>query len=118
MLLETNKLELKERVTSTIIVEVQRGTNKPYYITSKGLRPEGVYVRQGSSSVPAGRTAIRKMIKATDGDSYEALRSLNQELTFEKAKRVFSEKGIEWGPAQLRFLGITDIDDLYTKYLN
>jgi ATP-dependent DNA helicase RecG len=62
MLLETNKLELKERVTS------------------KGLRPEGVYVRQGSSSVPAGTTAIRDMIKATDGDSYEALRSLNQEF--------------------------------------
>ena len=68
--------------------------------------------------MPAGTTAIRDMIKATDGDSYEALRSLNQELTFEKAKRVFSEKGIEGGPAQLRFLGITDIDDLYTKYLN
>ena len=47
------------------------------------MRPEGVYVRQGYSSVPATDTAIRRMIKETDGDRFEAMRSLNQELTFE-----------------------------------
>ena len=28
--------------------------------------------------------AIRRMIKETDGNRFEAIRSLNQELTFEK----------------------------------
>lgn len=60
-------------------VSVEKGTASPYYLPGKGLRPEGVYVRQGASSVPASETAIRNMIKATDGDKCESARSLNQE---------------------------------------
>lgn len=65
-----------------IKITVQKGTDSPYYIAKKGLRPEGVYVRQGASSVPASEHAIRRMIKETDGDTFEVMRSLNQELTF------------------------------------
>ena len=36
-----------------IIITVQEGTNKPYFLAEKGLKPSGVYVRQGTSSVPA-----------------------------------------------------------------
>ena len=53
--------------------------------SKKGLHPEGVYVRQGYSSVLATNTAIHRMIKETDGDHFEDMRSLNQELTFEPA---------------------------------
>lgn len=59
------------------------GTERPYYIAKKGLRPEGVYVRQGYSSVSATNTAIRRMIKETDEDHFEEMRSLEQNLTFE-----------------------------------
>lgn len=52
--------------------------------------PEGVFVRQGYSSVPATNTAIRRMIKETDGDYFEEMRSLEQDLTFEAAKKEFS----------------------------
>ena len=38
---------LKENGTQIIAVDIQRGTDRPYYIAKKGLRPEGVYVRQG-----------------------------------------------------------------------
>lgn len=72
-----------------VSVIIQRGTDRPYYIAKKGMRPEGVYVRQGYSSVPATDTAIRRMIKETDGDRFEAMRSLNQDLTFETVKREF-----------------------------
>ena len=41
-----------------IVVNVQRGTARPYYLSGKGVRPEGVYIRQGASSVPASETAI------------------------------------------------------------
>lgn len=34
-------------------ISVSEGANKPYYLKSKGLKSSGVYVRQGSSSVPA-----------------------------------------------------------------
>ncbi len=70
-----------------VAVDIQQGTERPYYIAQKGLRPEGVYVRQGYSSVPATNTAIRRMIKETDGDHFEEMRSLEQNLTFESAKK-------------------------------
>lgn len=81
-----------------VAVEIQRGTERPYYLAKKGLRPEGVYVRQGTSSVPATTTAIRRMIKDTDGDSFEAMRSLEQNLTFQAAAKEFEVRNIGiWG---------------------
>ena len=56
---------------SVVRVTVQRGTARPYYLQKKGIRPEGVYVRQGASTVPATDTAILNMIKETSGDSYK-----------------------------------------------
>lgn len=41
-------------------VEVQHGTGYPYYLGSKGLRPEGVFVRRGASTVPASEAEILK----------------------------------------------------------
>ena len=79
------------------------------------MRPEGVYVRQGSSSVPATDMAIRRMIKETDGDRFEAMRSLNQELTFETAKKEFALRNIDFGPQQMRTLKLLDQDDLYSN---
>ena len=45
-----------------IAVDVQQGTERPYYIAKKGLRPEGVYVRQGHSSVPANLFSFSSFI--------------------------------------------------------
>lgn len=98
-----------------IVVTVQRGTERPYYISGKGLRPEGVYVRQGASSVPATENAIRQMIKETDGDKYEEVRSLNQDLTFEVAAVEFQARGIAFGHSQMKTLGIVNADELYTN---
>ena len=50
---------------SIVAVQMQCGAHRPYYLTAKGLRPEGVFVRQGTSSVPASDTAILQMIKET-----------------------------------------------------
>lgn len=98
-----------------IIITVLRGTARPYYLAGKGVRPEGVYVRQGSSSVPASETAILNMIKETSGDCYEASRSLKQELTFEKTAKYFAKKGIDFGKAQMRTLKLIGSDDTYTN---
>ena len=98
-----------------IAVSVQRGTDRPYYIAKNGMRPEGVYVRQGYSAVPATDTMIRRMIKETDGDSFEAMRSLEQELTFEAAEKEFLLRDIEFGVQQMRTLGLIDSDGLYSN---
>ena len=106
---------IEENGKEIVAVDIQRGTDRPYYLAKKGMRPEGVYVRQGYSSVPATDTAIRRMIKETDGDRFEAMRSLNQELTFEAAKKEFDLRNIEFGPQQMRTLKLVDQDNLYSN---
>lgn len=98
-----------------IVLTVQRGTARPYYLHSKGVRPEGVYVRQGASSVPASETAILNMIKETSGDCYEDARSINQQLTFEKATPYFNKKGVDFGDAQKRTLNLISKDGTYSN---
>ena len=96
-------------------ITVNRGTARPYYLAAKGIRPEGVYVRQGVSSVPASESAILSMIRETAGDSYEEARSLIQELTFNEAGFVFENKQIPFGEAQKRSLGLIGEDGTYTN---
>ena len=98
-----------------IAVHVQRGTRRPYYIAEKGLRPAGVYVRQGSSSVPATEDAIRQMIKETDGDRFETARSISQDLTFREAKAAFAKQKLSFGEVQMKTLGIKTSDGIYTN---
>lgn len=106
---------IEENGKKIIEISVQRGTNRPYYIAKKGMRPEGVYVRQGYSSVPATDTAIRCMIKETDGDRFETMRCLDQELTFEDTKKEFQFHEIELGPQQMRTLKLVENDGLYSN---
>ena len=97
-------------------ITVTEGTNKPYYLKSKGLKPSGVYVRQGSSSVSASPEQIRQMIKESDGDTFEEIRSLDQDLTFEAAKNAFKRYGVEFSTKKYRTLGMTQkSDDIYTN---
>ena len=44
--IKTEKYDNKD----VIIVDIQSGPNKPYYLADKGLKPSGVYLRHGSSS--------------------------------------------------------------------
>ncbi|MCR4661012.1 MAG: putative DNA binding domain-containing protein [Clostridia bacterium] len=96
-------------------ITVNKGSMSPYYIASKGIRPEGVYVRHGTASIPATETAILSMIKETTGDSFEDTRSLNQNLTFVQAEQEFINAGIPFADAQKRSLGIIGRDNCYTN---
>jgi len=104
-----------ETSKSIIVITVQEGTNKPYYLAEKGLKPSGVYVRQDSSSVPASHEQIREMIKLTDGDKFETARSLIQNLTFQAATEEFTKRNVTLGKNQMRTLGMVGQDGLYTN---
>lgn len=101
---------------NTILIEVSEGTAKPYYIKSKGIKPSGVYVRQGASSVQASQEQIRMMIKLSDGDIFEALRSIEQNLTFEQTRKVFTRQKVDFSADKFPALGIQNISDkMYTN---
>ena len=97
-------------------IAVSEGSNKPYYLKGKGLKPNGVYVRQGTSSVPASPAQIRQMIKESDGDAFEEMRSMEQNLSFEAAANAFEKYGVPFGKEKYRALGITQKnDELFTN---
>ena len=100
---------------AVVVLTVQRGTARPYYLVGKGIRPEGVYVRQSGSSVPASETAILNMIKETSGDRYEDARSINQQLTFEKAESYFAKHNLSLSEQKKRTLNIIGSDGTYTN---
>jgi ATP-dependent DNA helicase RecG len=113
MFTEVYLLEMENK--PVVAVNVQRGTARPYYLAAKGVRPEGVYVRQGSSSVPASETAILNMIRETSGDRYEDARSLNQQLTFDETAAYFARREVPFGEKQMRTLNMVSEDGTYTN---
>ena len=97
-------------------ITVGEGSYKPYYLKAKGLKPSGVFVRQGTSSVSASLEQIRAMIKESDGDTFESMRSMEQDLTFKSAKEAFKRYNIEFSKTKYRALGITtQADELYSN---
>ena len=108
--------EVKEIEEEKIVaVTVQKGTDRPYYLASKGLKPSGVYVRNGTSTDPATDAAIRKMIKETDGDCFEEKRSLEQNLTFETAQAQFAKCSVPFDEAKMQSLGMVSLDGIYSN---
>lgn len=100
---------------AVIEINVATGTNRPYYIREKGLKPSGVYVRKGSSSQPMTDEGIREMIIQSGGRSYEASRSMNQTLTFQVFSLEMSKRNISFGPSQMLTLKMIGEDNLYTN---
>jgi len=111
----TNIELLRENNKYFIKLTVSQGTKKPYYLSDKGLKPTGVYVRSGTTSAPASEDAIRMMIKMTDGDSFESNRSLIQELTFNSLNKEMERRNLEFSEVHMKNLGIFSSDDIYTN---
>lgn len=113
MFLKVNIVEIGGK--NIVKVEVGRGTDAPYYLAEKGMKPAGVFIRVGTSTVQASEAHIRNMIKLTDKESFIELRSIEQSLTFDIAEKVFADAGIAFGEAQKVTLGLIDADGQYTN---
>lgn len=110
------KIETIEDAGISILkLSVMEGTHKPYYLSDKGMKSTGVYTRQGSSSVQASESAIREMIKFSDGDSFESRRSMEQDLHFESFYAAMSHRELAHSPQQLRNLGVIQSDEQYSN---
>ena len=108
-----NTEEIEEK--RIIEINVTTGTNRPYYLREKGLKPSGVYVRKGSSTQPMTEEGIREMIIQNSGRSFELCRSMKQELTFQTLQEEMKKRSIELGISQMRTLKMIGEDGLYTN---
>lgn len=96
---------------NVIKVTVETGTERPYYLARTGLKPGGVFIRQGSTCLPVSEASIRTMIMDTAGKSFEEARSWNQELSF---KTLEKEMG-EFSSANMKNLRIIGEDGLFSN---
>lgn len=110
---DVNTVDIEEK--TVIRIDILRGTERPYYIKGKGIRPEGIYVRQGASSVPASHAAIVKMIKETSSDNFEEAISIEQTLSFSKADEALRNHSISFDDNNKRTIGLIRHDGLYTN---
>lgn len=98
-----------------IIVKIESAPNKPYYLTEKGMKSSGVYLRHGSSSIPATNEAIRKMLLENNSNSFEEQVSRNQDLSFNYVTMLFNNKNIILDESKLKTLHLKNSDNLYTN---
>jgi ATP-dependent DNA helicase RecG len=98
-----------------IVVTVERGSSVPYCYASDGLVPKGVYVRVGSNTVTATHEHIRQMIKDNGTGQFLTELSVEQNLTFGYANKIFSEKEVKFGDEQKQSLGLIRTDGRYTN---
>lgn len=98
-----------------IEVTVHRGEKRPYHLSDKGLKPNGVYIRHGVISIPASEDNIQEMIRQSDGFTFDKVRSLHQELTFEYAMQYFAKRKVNFSDQNKQTLGMIDNDGYYTN---
>ena len=97
-----------------IILKVMSGSNKPYYLADKGLKPSGVFIRHGNISAPATDELIKRLI-LENHDTFENLVSQNQDLHFAYLNSIFSDKQKELSITKYKLLNIINNDNLYTN---
>lgn len=98
-----------------IVVKVLKGTNRPYYLKSKGMTPEGVFIRLGATNKSATRDDIVKMMMEDAGVKFEDNISKNQQLTFNAFKREFEERDIVLDNVKMQKMGLITQNNEYTN---
>lgn len=106
-------LEVDEK--AIIIVKVLKGNNRPYYLKSKGMTSEGVYLRLGATNKQASRDDIIKMIMEDKGIKFEDNISTEQTLTFNALEKEFNYKNLKLDGIKMKNMGLLTIGGLYTN---
>lgn len=99
-----------------LVIHIDPGNSKPYYLKEKGLKSSGVYIRYGRNKSQASPEEITRMIKETDRISEESLISKEQTLTFKVLQNKFDEKKMDFNDFNFITSGFIDRNtNLYTN---
>lgn len=98
-----------------VVIEIQEGKDKPYYLTEKGPKPSDVYKRVGRSIRKANEDEILRMIMFSKNYNYEEDDSDEQELTFKSLSKVFHESKLSFDNRTMISLGIKRANENYTN---
>jgi len=98
-----------------IVIDIQSGPNKPYYLADKGLKSSGVYLRHGSSCIQASDEIIKKLIFEYSGLRFEEMVSKNQNLTFDYLNKKFKDSNLNFDENKYKILNIINENNKYTN---
>ena len=96
-------------------IRIKEGESKPYYLTTKGPKPSGTYIRVGRSKRPAIDNEILTMIRDSSGRLRENQKSNIQNLSFNEFSKIAIKKKLDFGPHKFRNLKIIDKDEKFTN---
>lgn len=113
--LYTNIGQEKINDKDIIVLEILDAPNKPYYLSDKGLKSSGVYLRSGNTSVPASDEVIKKLIIDSQNIPFEEMISKYQNLHFDYLYELFRVKKIDLNDTTLKTLNIVNLDGKYTN---
>lgn len=68
---------------------------KPYYIKSKGMSPNGCYMRLGTSTQPMSTALIDELYAKRIQTTLRNVPAPRQDLTFAQLKIYYEERGLE-----------------------
>lgn len=109
--IEQQKIESKD----VIVLNVMEAPNKPYYLSDKGIKTSGVYLRFGNTSAPASEEVIKKMMIDSQTSSFESMPSKNQDLHFEYMTKIFEDNNIILTKEKFKTLNIINLSNQYTN---
>lgn len=78
-----------------IKIIISSGLEKPYYIKSKGMSPNGCYMRLGTSTQPMSTALIDEYYAKRIHTTLRNIPSPRQDLTFAQLKIYYQERGLE-----------------------
>ena len=84
-------VKIKYNQDGVLVIEIEPGNEKPYYLKAKGLKPSGVYIRYGRNKSQATQEEISRMLRERDDIPYESFISMEQDLTFDELKLKFRQ---------------------------
>ena len=110
-----NKIKFSLNDENVLVIDIKEGDSKSYYLTTKGPKPSGTYIRVGRSKRPATDNEILTMIRASSGWLWENQTSKEQDLTFDKVSKIAKKKGLDFGVHIFRNLKIVNKNGEFTN---
>ena len=110
-----NKIDFSYNEDDVLAIYVKEGDSKPYYLTEKGPKPSGTYIRIGRSKRQADDGEILTMIRDSSGWLWENQGSEEQNLSFDELSKIANKKNLDFGPHKFKNLRISAKDGKFTN---
>ena len=99
-----------------IQILILSGSEKPYYIRSKGMSPTGTFIRIGTATQPMTPALIESLFSKRTRSSLKNIPASNQELTFVQLKIFYEENGLSLTDQFAKNLDLLTEDGRFNYY--